>query len=77
MNSKKLKITSAAIGASAVVAMGALTAALSNDSSSTTIVSEPEITTGETTTIEQAATAIETTLATPDVKVELPDGYGP
>ena len=34
MNSQKLKLMSAAIGASAVVAMGALTMALSSDSGS-------------------------------------------
>ena len=41
MNSKKLKLVSATIGASAVVAMGTLTAVLSDDSGSATIVSDP------------------------------------
>ena len=57
MNSKKLKIASAALGASAVVAMGALTAVLSSDTGSATVVSGPEMTLGETSTIEKAATS--------------------
>jgi nucleoid-associated protein YgaU len=77
MNSRKLKLVSAAAGASAVVAMGALTAVLSDDSSSTTVVSDPEITLGETTTIEKAASTPETTIAVPEVTAEVPDGFGP
>lgn len=77
MNSKKLKLASATIGASAVVAMGTLTAVLSDDSGSATIVSDPaEMTLGETSTIEKAATAPETTIAVPDITgTELPDGF--
>lgn len=77
MNSKKLKLVSATIGASAVVAMGTLTAVLSDDSGSATIVSDPgaEMTLGETSTIEKAATEVETSVAAPEVIVELPDGY--
>ena len=48
MNSQKLKLASAAVGASAVVAMGTLTAALSDDSDSATVVSGTEMTLGET-----------------------------
>jgi hypothetical protein len=77
MNSRKLKRVAAAVGAGAVAAMGALTIALSSDSGSTTIVSDPEITLGETTTIEKAATTIETSMAVPAVKAEVPDGFGP
>ena len=78
MNSKKLKLASATIGASAVVAMGTLTAVLSDDSSSTTIVSDPvEMTLGETSTIEKAATEVETSVAVPEVTAEVPDGFGP
>ena len=77
MNSRKLKVVSAAVGASAVAAMGALTIGLSSDSGSTTVVSDPEITLGETTTIEKAATAIETSMAVPEVTAEVPDGFGP
>jgi hypothetical protein len=75
MNSKKLKLVSATVGASAVVAMGTLTAVLSDDSGSATIVSTPEMTLGETSTIEKAATEVETSVAAPEVIVELPDGY--
>ncbi len=77
MNSKKVKLASAAIGASAVVAMGTLTAVLSEDSGPATEVSAPEMTLGETSTIEKAATEIETTVAVPEVTAEVPDGFGP
>ena len=78
MSSKKIKLAAATIGASAVVAMGTLTAVLSDDSSSTTIVSDPvEMTLGETSTIEKAATEVETSLAVPVVTAEPPDGFGP
>jgi hypothetical protein len=77
MTSRKLKAISATVGAGAVAAMGALTIGLSSDSGSTTIVSDPEISLGETTTIEKAATAIETSMAVPEVKADVPDGFGP
>ena len=78
MNSQKLKVVSAAVGAGAVAAMGALTIALSSDSGSTTIVSDPEMTLGATTTVEKAsATAPETSMAVPEVTAEVPDGFGP
>jgi len=77
MTSRKLKAISAAVGACAVAAMGALTIGLSSDSGSTTIVSDPEISLGETTTIQTAATAIETSMAVPEVKADVPDGFGP
>jgi hypothetical protein len=77
MNSQKLKVVSAAVGAGALAAMGALTIALSSDSGSTTVVSDPEMTLGETTTIEKAAATPETTLAVPEVTAEKPDGFGP
>ena len=77
MNSQKLKIASAALGASAVVAMGALTAVLSSDTGSATVVSGPEMTLGETSTIEKAATTPATSVAVPQVTAEVPDGFGP
>lgn len=76
MNSKKLKLAAATIGASAVVAMGTLTAVLADDSNSATIVSDPaEMTLGETSTIEKAATAVETSVAAPEVTAEVPCGF--
>jgi hypothetical protein len=75
VRSKQFKVLSAAIGVSAVVAMGTLTVALSNDRGSTSIVSDPEATLGETTTSE-VATEIETTLAEPEVKAERHEGFG-
>ena len=78
MSSKKLKMISATIGASAVVAMGTLTAVLSDDGATQTIVSDPaEMTIGETSTIEKAGTAAETSVAVPEVTAEIPDGFGP
>ncbi len=75
MNLHKLKLAAAALGASAVVAMGTLTAVLSSDSGSATVVSGPEMTLGETSTIEKAATAPETSVAVPEVTAEVPDGF--
>ena len=79
MISRKMKLASATIGASAVVAMGTLTAVLSDDSSSATFVSGPgtEMTLGETSTLEKAATEIPTSVAVPEVTAEVPDGFGP
>lgn len=78
MNSKNLKLASAAIGATAVVAMGTLTGVLSDDNGSATIVSDPaQMTMGETSTVENAATEIETSVAAPDFTAEVPDGFGP
>ena len=77
MISQKLKLASAAVGASAVVAMGALTMVLSEDSGAGTVVtSTDEMTLGETSTIEKAA-EIETSVAVPEVTAEPPDGFGP
>ncbi|OBA98942.1 hypothetical protein A5662_15885 [Mycobacteriaceae bacterium 1482268.1] len=78
MNSRKLKLVSAAVGASAVVAMGTLTFALSSeDSGSATVVSGPEMTLGETSTIEKAKKEPETSVAVPEVTAEPPEGFGP
>lgn len=77
MNSKKLKLASATIGASALVGMGVFTVAMSSDSDSTTVVSDPEITLGETTTSTTAALELETPQAVPEVTAEPPDGFGP
>jgi hypothetical protein len=77
MNSQKLKLVSATLGASAVVAMGALTMAFSQDSGPATVVSNPEMTLGQTSTVEKAATSIETSVAAPEVTAEVPDGFGP
>ena len=77
MNSKKLRLASATIGASALVGMGVFTVALSSDNDTGTIVSDPEITLGETTTSSTAPAEPETTLAVPEVTAEPPDGFGP
>jgi hypothetical protein len=77
MNSRKLKLFLAAAGAGAVVAMGALTAVLSDEGGSATVVSGPEMTLGSTSTIEKAASTPETSLASPTVTADKPDGFGP
>ncbi len=78
MNSGKLKMISAAVGAGAVAAMGALAIGLSSDSGSATVMSGPEMTIGETTTIEKASGSTpETSMAVPQVTAEVPDGFGP
>jgi hypothetical protein len=77
IKSKNFKLASATLGASAVVAMGTLTAVLSEDSGSATTISGPEMTLGETSTIEKAATQPETSVAVPEVTAEPPDGFGP
>jgi hypothetical protein len=77
MKQQKLKVISAALGAGAVAVMGALTIGLSTDSGSATVVSGPEMTLGETTTIEKAAASPETSMAVPEVTAEKPDGFGP
>ncbi|MDT5099793.1 MAG: hypothetical protein QOC76_3530 [Mycobacterium sp.] len=77
MNSHRLKVVSAAVGASAVAGMAVLTVALSTDSGSATVVSNPQMTLGETSTIEKAATVLETSMAVPEVTAKVPDGFGP
>ena len=79
VNSKQLKLVSAGIGASAVVAMGALGAAFSPAPTGAGTVSEgPEITLGETSTdYDRDRLEVETPLATPPVTAEPPDGFGP
>ncbi len=77
MNSHRLKLISAALGASAVVAAGAVTMTLAEDSTPASVVSNPEMTLGETSTVEKAGTAVETSLAAPEVTAEVPDGFGP
>ena len=77
MISRKMKLVSATVGASAVVAMGAVTMTLSEESGSANVVSSEEMMLGETSTIEKAATEIETTIAVPEVTAEPPDGFGP
>jgi hypothetical protein len=77
MNSHRLKVISAAVGASAVAGMAVLTVALSTDSGSATVVSNPQMTLGETSTIEKAATVLETSMAVPVVTAEVPDGFRP
>jgi hypothetical protein len=77
MLSRKMKLVSATVGASAVVAMGALTAGLSEEPGSATVVSSTQMTLGETSTIEKAATEVETAVAVPEVVAEPPEGFGP
>ena len=76
VKSSQLKKLSAAIGTGAVLAMGALTVALSGqDAPTETVISDPEMTLGETATSTTAPTEIETSVAVPEVTAEPPDGF--
>lgn len=79
MKSKQIKLLSASIGASAVIAMGALTVTFSDTSSAQPPEPPPpgpvttsEVTTGETSTESAAPTEAETTFVTPSVTAEPP-----
>ena len=75
VQSKKLKLVAAAVGASAAVVMGALGVTFASAPGSTGNISEgPEVTLGETSTEEAAPTELETTFVTPPVTAEPPDG---
>ncbi len=76
VKSNQLKKLSAAIGTSAVVAMGALAVAVSGHGAPTeTVISDPEMTLGETATSTTAPAEIETPVAVPPVTAEQPDGF--
>lgn len=74
MNLRRIKVLSAVIGGGAI-AMGAFVVVL-GVGQVPTAESAPEVSYGETKTSETGVTEIETSVATPPVEVELPDGYG-
>jgi hypothetical protein len=77
VKSSQLKLVAAGIGASAVVAMGALTVVFSQSPAEIGNLGEgPEITLGETTTSTTGQTEIETSLAVPEVTASVPEGFG-
>lgn len=69
MNSKQVKLISATLGAGAVVAMGALTVAVSdaNAAGPEHVPASPELTTGETSTETTAPESPETSIAVPPI----------
>lgn len=74
---KQFKLVLAGAGAAAVVAMGTLGAMVSESPAGADTLSDlPAATIGETVTLETGKTELETSVAVPQVKVELPDGYG-
>jgi hypothetical protein len=76
MVSKQLKLVAAGVGATAVVAMGALGVVLAEEPQGVAtypVVSEATL--GDTATQEPAGSTPETTFAEPEVKAEVPDGY--
>lgn len=76
MQSKQWKIVSAAIGAGAVVAMGAIGSAAATPPVGTGISSGVgEMTLGETATSSKGQTKIKTPVAAPEVTAEVPDGF--
>jgi hypothetical protein len=77
VKTSQLKVVAAGIGASAVVAMGALTVMFSNEPAQTGTFSEGiTLTLGETTTSTTAPTEIQTSVATPMVTASTPEGFG-
>ena len=71
MTSTKIKLISASIGASAVIAMGALGATFAAEPSGPqNLGKDPEATLGETTTVPVGQTEIPTPVATPEVTAE-------
>lgn len=70
---KQYRLVLAGAGAAAVVAMGAFGALFGQTPD---LGAEPGGEVGETITETTAPTELETSVATPPVEVELPDGYG-
>ena len=69
----QLKLVAAGIGAGALVAMGTLTVVCS--AAPGTLGEGPEITLGETTTSTTAPAELATSIATPVVTAEVPEGF--
>ena len=74
VKSSQLKLMAAGIGASAIVAMGALTVVFSDTPGS--IGEGPEVTLGETTTSTTAPAELATSIASPTVTASVPEGFG-
>ena len=73
---KRVKLLSAVIGASAVVATGAVGVALANEQAGTdTVGAVPEATVGATATTTTPPTAPVTSLATPPMTATTPAGF--
>jgi hypothetical protein len=78
VNWNRVKLLSGVIGASAVVAMGVLTAVFAGEPGMSNVnVSEPDITLGETVTTTTGQTALETSVAEPPVIASTPEGMTP
>ncbi|MGX9787162.1 hypothetical protein [Mycobacterium sp. MMS18-G62] len=76
MRSKQLKLIAAGIGASAVVAMGAVTVVLTQaPAGNGTFGKGPEITLGDTVTTTTPPSKPETSVATPPVTATTPSGF--
>ena len=73
MKSSQLKLMAAGIGAGALVAMGALTVVFSDAPGS--VGKGPEITLGETTTSTKAPAELATSIASPTLTAQRPDGF--
>jgi hypothetical protein len=74
-NHKPLKVVSAGLGVSAVVAMGALGVWASQAPAGGQMWSEPEMTTGQTVTETTPGDAPETSEATPPFTFTTPEGF--
>jgi hypothetical protein len=79
VKSSQLKVVAAGIGASALVAMGALTVVFSEPPASTGPVGTAGMggmTLGETVTTTTGATELKTSIASPTVTASTPKGFG-
>ena len=73
---KRVKLLSAVIGASAVVAVGAVGVAVANEQAGTgTVGAGPEATVGATTTTTTPPAAPVTSIATPTMTATTPAGF--
>jgi hypothetical protein len=78
VKSSQVKKLAAAVGMGAIVGMGAVTIALSGQwSVPGTVVSDPEMTLGETVTTTTGQTEIPTSFAEPPVIASTPEGMTP
>jgi hypothetical protein len=73
VKSSQLKLVAAGIGAGALVAMGTLTVVFSDAPG--TVGAGPEVTLGQTTTSTTAPAQLATSIASPTLTAQRPDGF--
>jgi hypothetical protein len=75
VKTNRLKLVAAAAGGCAVVAMITLTGLTHTGPANGRMISEPKMTTGETSTAKKAAPSPETSVATPPFTYTTPSGF--